>query len=133
MKNKLQALQNKCIRFCLKLDSRSHISDNEFKDINWLPVAKRIEQCIDVSVFKYMNNDCPSYMSEIYEAAPQTNLNLRNNFLKLKHPFRKTNIGQKALSYIGPTFWNSLPNECKKITNCNSFKHKLKDSFLNIV
>ena len=40
-KSKLQAIQNKCIRFCLQLDSRSHIGIKEFEQINWLPVSER--------------------------------------------------------------------------------------------
>ena len=37
----------------------------------------------------------------------------RNNFSKLKNPFRKTNTRQKAISYIGPSIWNSLPGSIK--------------------
>ena len=41
---KLQIAQNKCIRFCLGLDNRSHIGVKEFKTINWLAVQNRYEQ-----------------------------------------------------------------------------------------
>ena len=33
-KRKLQTIQNKCIRFCLQLDSRSHIGIKGFEQIN---------------------------------------------------------------------------------------------------
>ena len=36
-KKHLQAAQNKCIRFCLKLCDRTSINTNEFEKINWLP------------------------------------------------------------------------------------------------
>ena len=45
-KKKLQVIQNKCIRFCLQLHKMSTISDEEFKDLNWLPVITRFEQCV---------------------------------------------------------------------------------------
>ena len=35
-KNKLQVLQNKCIRFCLQLGSREHIGTEHFDTTNWL-------------------------------------------------------------------------------------------------
>ena len=36
MKKKIQIMQNKFIRFCLKLDKMRHVSEEEFKSINWL-------------------------------------------------------------------------------------------------
>ena len=44
--------------------------------------------------------------------------------------FRKTNTGQLALSYIGPTFWNKTPDTLKRTKNLNTFKHNLKKYFL---
>ena len=43
LKKILQIMQNKCIRFCLKLDKMHHISKEDFKTINWLPVDQRIQ------------------------------------------------------------------------------------------
>ena len=37
-KNKLQVLQNKCLRFCLHFDSREHIETEHFDKIKWLPI-----------------------------------------------------------------------------------------------
>ena len=36
LKTRLQAAQNKCIRFCLKLGDRSSLKSKEFEKINWL-------------------------------------------------------------------------------------------------
>ena len=36
---KVQIAQNKCIRFCLFLESRAHIGVDEFRKINWLPTT----------------------------------------------------------------------------------------------
>ena len=53
MRTKLQVTQNKCIRFCLKVNSRQHIEAKEFKKINWLSTKERVEQCISTNVFNY--------------------------------------------------------------------------------
>ena len=53
-KKNLQIMQNKCIRFCLKLDKMHHISEEDFKTINWLPVDQRVQQSLNVTVFKYV-------------------------------------------------------------------------------
>ena len=50
---------------------------------------------------------------------------------KLDLPFRKSCIGQKTLSYIGPKTWNNLPAQIKQSKNVNTFKHDIKKSFFN--
>ena len=56
---KLQVMRNKCICFCQKLDKRHHISEENFKTINWPPVNQREHQSLNFAVFKYVNNVCP--------------------------------------------------------------------------
>ena len=46
----LEAAQNKCIRFCLKLNGRSSIKSEDFEKINWLPIHERISQCPRCSI-----------------------------------------------------------------------------------
>ena len=85
---------NKWIHFCLKLDKMNHISEKEFRLVNWLSTSKTW------SVHKYYNllihqYTCPSYLNKIFEFAPHCWTDTRNNFVKLKNPFCKTNMGQK--------------------------------------
>ena len=131
LKHRIQTTQNKCIRFCLQLDKLKHISHEEFERLNWLPVTYRFKQCVNTIVFKYFNEQCPNYLNEVFDVAVENNYQLRGSFQKLKCPFRKTNTGQLALSYIGPTFWNKTPDTLKRTKNLNTFKHNLKKYFLN--
>ena len=39
---------------------------------------------------------------------------LTDKFAKLKIPYCKTNMGQQAISFVGPSLWNSLPELIKK-------------------
>ena len=130
-KKKIQIMQNKCIRFCPRLDKMHHISVEDFRFINWLPTSKRVDQCINTITFKFVNNTCPCYMKEIFEFPPRCRIDTRNKLAKLKIPFRKTNIGQKAISFVGPSLWNSLPKLIKKTDNLNTFKHNVKNYCLN--
>ena len=129
-KKKIQIMQNKFIRFCLKLDKMHHISEEEFKLINWLPTSKRVDQCINTITYNFVNNTCPYYLNEIFDFSPYCRISTRNNFSKLKNPFRKTNMGQKAISYIGPSIWNSLPDSIKRANSLNTFKHNVKKHYL---
>ena len=69
MKNKIQIMKNKCIRYCLQLDKMTHISKNEFETLIWLPVKDRFNQSINSIVFKYFTKQCPNYLNEVFELA----------------------------------------------------------------
>ena len=131
LKDKLQVTQNKCIRFCLKLQSREHISNEHFHKLNWLPINQRFQQCVTSTVFKFVQNKCPAYMNEVFRSAENMRINTRNTSLKLNHPFRKTSTGQKGLSYIGHAIRNIIPEIIKKTRNLNTFQHKMKHYYLN--
>ena len=123
-------MQNKYIRSCLKLDKMYHISEENFKTINWLPLDQRVQQSLNVTVVKYVNKACPYYMKEAFEYASQGRISSRNNYTKLKVPFRKTTMGQKSLSYIGPSVWNKFPSSMKRKISLNKFKHDVKKHYL---
>ena len=59
LKKKLQANQNKCIRFSLQLENRSDIGVNKFKTINWLNVTDRFNQCVSAIVFCFFSKQKP--------------------------------------------------------------------------
>ena len=114
----------------MKLYRRAHIGYEELKKINWL--NNNDWQLLNLcnSVFKFFNNKAPIFMTNIFDPAQQNNICTRNSYLKLKQPFRKTKLGQNTLSYLGSREWNKLPNNIKQLTNINSFKHKIKDHYL---
>ena len=53
MKTPLQAAQNKCMRFCLKLNDRSSMKFKDFEKINWLPIHERVSKCSMCSVYNF--------------------------------------------------------------------------------
>ena len=127
---RIQIAQNKCIKYCLNLDNKAHIGTNEFLKINWLPTKKRVEQCICANVFKFFNQMSPQYTAEIFHPSSSVH-NTRRATQKLDLPFRKSCIGQKTLSYIGPKIWNYLPAQIKLSISVNTFKHDIKKSFFD--
>ena len=81
-----------------------------------------------MSVFKFCKGLGPAYMSDIFSVVDNPR-NTRGSVHKLELPFKTTNMGQKAISYIGPRVWNKLPSDCKLENNPNKFKHKIKAQF----
>ena len=128
LKHRLQVSQNKCIRFCLHLNNRDSITKTKFIDINWLPVKQRFEQCICSLIYKYLNNDVPEYIEDMFTLNQEKYYTRNPNMLK--RPFYSTSNGQKAISYVGPKLWDDMPNYLKQIKSIASFKHDFKNDFL---
>ena len=42
-------------------------------------------------------------------------------------------MGQKAISFVDPFLWNSLPELIKKADDLNTFKHDVKNYCLNSI
>ena len=109
LKTHLQAAQNKCIRFCLKLNDRSSMKSKDFEKIDWLQIHKRVSQCSLWSIYKLFTKKCHKKFDEIY--APIKTIKFTWGSLyqkltlyqKLNVSHRKTNIGQKVLHYVGPS------------------------------
>ena len=59
LKTCLQAPQNKCIRFCLKLEDRKNITFKEFEKINWLLNHERANQCTLSCIYKFHAKKAP--------------------------------------------------------------------------
>ena len=76
---------------------------------------------------------CPKYMNEIYKTTNQNNTITRNSSLKLFQLLRTKALSQKCLSYSGPFIWNALRDDIKLSNNVNTFKHKVKKSFLTLL
>ena len=130
LKKKLQTTQNKCIRFCLQLSSRTRLTFQHLEKINWLPIKERVHQSILSHVHKSLNNDSPIYMSDMFKTASQSNVNTRQTYSRLIRPLRKTNMGLNLISYLGPSLWNKLPENIKHSSSLITFKHKVKEYFL---
>ena len=113
-KKKIQIMQNKWIRFCLRLVKMQHISFTEFRSINWLPTKERDHQCINAIAFAFVNENCSFYLNQIFEFGPHCRIDTGNSFPQLKHPFYKTKTRQRTLSYIGPSLSSNLPKTIKK-------------------
>ena len=128
LKNKIQILQNKCIRYCLKLDNRDHIGISELKEINWLPVKKRVEQNISGMIFKLFKEQVPVYLGHMFRIKNLIH-NTRRSKFSLHIPLCKTFYGQKAISYMAPKIWDKIPVKIKSGLNINTFKHAIKKWF----
>ena len=69
-------------------------------------------------------------MKDVFNKPCLSQASTRNSTMKLSQPLRRTNNGQHCISFLAPSVWNNMPNELKRCTNLNTFKHKVKECFL---
>ena len=97
LKIRLQAAQNKCIRFCLKMNERSSMKSKDFEKINWLPIHERVFQCSLCSIYNFFTKNCPNYFDEIYVLLETNGVHTRSSYQKLVVPHRKKKCWTKSL------------------------------------
>ena len=82
----------------MKVKNRTRISNKEFADPSNLLTEKRISEYINPNVSKYFEWKCSSYLNDVFEAASEGDLTLRNSNHKLMQSFHKATTGQKYLT-----------------------------------
>ena len=124
-KKKLQVMQNKMIRFILRLENTSSIRNKEFVSAGFFKVSNRVKQLLLGHAFKIRNNLCPNYLTE--------------NIVKLNENSDRSETRSKAFNFQVPrissnTFafnaikeWNNLSNSIKNIKGTQAFKDKVKE------
>ena len=127
LKQKLQIMQNKIVRYILDLDNRAHIGCNELEKVNMLYVEDRVKQMKLNHVFKIWNGYGPEYMREKFsklsdtESRTCTRASSNNFFLP-----RVRGQGINTFYFTAIKDWNSLPVSIKEIQNFENFKTRVK-------
>ena len=127
LKQKLQIMQNKTIRFILNLGNRAHVGCKEFDKLDILSVTDRVKQNKLNHIFKIYNGTGPEYLKEHFNKISDTELrgctraSINNFFLP-----RIKGQGSNTFYFSGIKNWNSLPARIKEIQNFKVFKDKVK-------
>ena len=149
LKKKLQIIQNKMIRFVLKMDNRSHIGKEQYIYLGWLPVSKRVELIILCHVHKIKYGFAPEYLGEHFKSLNSVNSRCtRSNKIASNESdyfstnftfndtdrFSKPRVGSftsKTFSINGIDLWNSLPQNIRDISKPNLFKCAIRQYLLH--
>ena len=113
------------------MNDRSIIQSEDFEKINWPPIHQRVSKCSLCSIYKFFTENCPNYFDEIHVPLESNAVHTHLSYQKLNVPHRKTNVGQKALSYVGPSLWNNFTKTLKTLTSLNTFKCNIKQQYFN--
>ena len=127
--NKMQRVQNAAARFVLHL-KRMDSSTEALKTLHWLSIKSRIQFKILLLVYKCLNGQAPSYLSELLELKSTTSRlgpqSICDRTL-LCVPFtkRKT-FTDRSFRVAGHRLWNCLPKTIRESPSPDCFKKHLK-------
>ena len=127
----LQRVQNAAARLVMNLKPSDHITQ-ALIHLHWLPVRQRILYKLCLMVYKSLNNQAPSYLSELFN--PISNIPSRSTLrsattCELDIPRTRLYFGERAFSVAGAREWNKLPSNLRSIPDIDLFKRLLKTHF----
>ena len=124
----MQAVQNMAAKITLgkrKYDSATSC----LVQLHWLPIKFRIDYKIVSLVHKCLHGEAPPYLARMIEYTKPTRPGLRseedNTRLLVPKTSKKT-FASRSFSVLGPTLWNELPRDLRKIVNYARFKKNSK-------
>lgn len=130
--NKLDRLQNLCIRFIFGLRKYDHVTEYR-KRLKWLPIRlRRDTHVLSLLYCVLFDPHTPAYLKERFEFQRNEFKNLRSlDNLSLRIPLQKKNYYHSSFTCQAIRLWNSLPLDIKKAQSLNCFKSQLKKYYLN--
>lgn len=127
--NRLQKLQNRCMRMILAAKRDTPIKNMQ-RELKWLSVEKFLQYQVLTLVYKIKNGLTPNYLTEKLV----TNETVHTYPTRNKHNFyittKNRTSSEKAIFHKGLIVFNSLPGHIKNIPKLNSFKAKLKEHLM---
>lgn len=130
--NKLQRLQNLCIRFIYGLRKFDHVSEYRLK-LEWLPIRLRREEHILILVYNVLYDPrTPSYLKECFRfLGVDHNRDLRSKADNvLTPPFTRSGYFKDSFTVKATFLWNQLPPEIRHSKSLSTFKSKLHKHLL---
>ena len=131
--NKLERLQNVCIRFIFGLRKYDHISDFR-KKLKWLPIRlRRNTHILHLLYCILFNPTSPPYLKERFEFLGGSHpRRLRSdNSLVLKIPQHSSSFYSDSFTVTACRLWNALPLNVRNSKTFPTFKKRLKKHFLS--
>ena len=127
---KIQRVQNSCVRFIFGLRKYDHISP-QFRSLSWLNMLNRRKLQFAVFIKKIMLTSSPLYLrNKLVSRADIHNVNTRHRVL-LAIPRHVTALFRRGFAYQAVHMYNSFTDILKLIPSINLFKKRFKQTLLN--
>lgn len=124
--DKLERLQNICIRYVLNVNRREHITPYR-NELNLLKLFDRRILHIGNILNKIILSESPPYLSHLINV----NKNNTRSLNKLIVNMPKNNFHKTSLFIGAPGVWNNIPEPIRNVDSCDEFKNEFKKYLLN--
>ena len=130
--NKLERLQNLCIRYVFGLRKYDHITEYR-SQLKWVGIRDRRHLHMLTLLFNILHNPhTPTYLSSRFKDLSAHGLGLRSEtLLSFLIPKHTTTFYEKSFSVQAAKFWNKLDSDTRNASSLNVFKSRLKNSYLS--
>ncbi|KAJ2939918.1 hypothetical protein O0L34_g6624 [Tuta absoluta] len=126
--NRMERLQNQCIRFVFGLRKFDHVS--EFRErLGWLPIRQRRDLHILSLLYNVLNNpNAPIYLRERFELCTvEAGSRLRSyGDLSLRISVCSSKMYAESFTVRAARLWNQIPSDVRKSKNVLGFKTNIK-------
>ncbi len=131
LSNRLQKLMNFAAKVVCEGNyrKRDHVTPLMEK-LQWLDIESRLALKEIIHVYKHINN-LQGTSSLSFNESNNAKIRQPRHPERLQSTYRRTTMGQQAVSISGPIRWNALPNSVKTSKSIQSFKSKAKKHLLS--
>ena len=131
LKQKLDVIQRKLVRFINGFESRHHVGPSELLSLSWLSIRKRVDYFKLIHLFKIKHGNGPQYLRSsivsVSEAHSYGTRGSRANF----HMSKSLSRCPSSFAFSCVKRWNALPSRIKTIDSLPAFKRELKKFLLS--
>ena len=131
LRNRLDVVQRKMIRFVHGYDSRHHIDSDHFRDLSWLTMKDRVSYFKMTHLFKIRMGSAPPYLSPGFISLLDTHAYSTRGSVSNYRLSKDLALSPSSFVFTAVKLWNQLPNPLKLIDSPGPFKRKLKQHLLS--
>ena len=126
LKERLNVIQRKMIRFIYGMDFRGHVDSKHLRELSWLSISDRVKFFRMSHLFRIRHNLAPTYLLPNFRAISTVHShNTRGSSFNFQLS-RELSLSPSSFAFTAIKQWNGLPNNFKDIHEFRVFKRKLK-------
>ena len=131
LRERLNVIQCKMVRFIHGMDNRGHVDNKNFRDLSWLSIPDRVKSFRMSHLFRIRHKLAPAYLLPNFKSVSDAhNHNTRGSSFNF-HMSRELSLSPNGFACTAIKQWNELPNDLKSISVFRVFKQKLKQFLLS--
>ena len=131
LKERLNVVQRKMVRFVYGMDFRGHVDNKNFRDLSWLKIPDRVKFFRLSHIFRIRHKLAPSYLLPNFKSISEAHTHNTRGSSYNFHISRELSLSPNSFSFSAIKHWNELPSSLKSIDDFRVFKRKLKQFLLD--